>query len=42
MMAANFQCLDDGDDDGDGGGDTVGAVAAGTVVVAVTCFASVE
>jgi len=42
MGAANFQCPDDGDDDGDGGDDTVGAVAAGVFVVAVTCFASVE
>ena len=42
MVAANFQCPDDGDDDGDGGDDTVGAVAADAVVVAVTCFVSVE
>jgi len=42
MKAANFQCPDDGDDDGDGGDETVGAVAADAVVVAVTCFASVQ
>jgi hypothetical protein len=33
--------LDDGGGDVDGGDDTVGAVAADAVVVAVTCFASV-
>jgi len=42
MVATNFQCLDDGGDDGDDGDDTVGAVAADAVVVAVTCFVSVE